>query len=71
MCKICIKVFLSIKFKIKASPKQYLESDSHLTVHIEWYDSIMLFNHIYHKYDDIARTHCHQMRYGNDISLII
>lgn len=47
---------------IKASPKQYLESDSHLTVHIEWYDSIMLFNHIYHKYDDIARTHCHQMR---------
>ncbi|KAH9407552.1 hypothetical protein TYRP_012374 [Tyrophagus putrescentiae] len=47
---------------IKASPKRYLENESHLTVLVEWFDSIMLFNHIYHKYDDIARMHCHQMR---------
>ncbi|KAI2807259.1 hypothetical protein BLOT_009222 [Blomia tropicalis] len=48
--------------KVKESPKVYLESDNKLTVHVEWCDSIMLFNHIYHKYDDISRTHCHQMR---------
>ncbi|XP_075585063.1 uncharacterized protein LOC124494413 isoform X3 [Dermatophagoides farinae] len=47
---------------IKSSGKKYLENDTNLTVHVEWYDSIMLFNHIYHKYDDIARMHCHQMR---------
>lgn len=49
--------------QIKESPKVYLENEKCLTVHVEWCDSIMLFNHIYHKYDDISRTHCHQMRY--------
>nr|XP_046914060.1 UPF0746 protein DDB_G0281095-like [Dermatophagoides farinae] len=47
--------------KIKESPKIYLENEK-LTVHVEWCDSIMLFNHIYHKYDDITRIHGHQMR---------
>lgn len=47
---------------LKESPKDYLTDDSHLTVHIEWIDSIMLFNERYHKYDDLARIHCHQMR---------
>ncbi|KAF7491884.1 hypothetical protein SSS_01888 [Sarcoptes scabiei] len=47
--------------KIKESPKIYLENEK-LTVHVEWCDSIMLFNHIYHKYDDITRVHGHQMR---------
>lgn len=48
--------------KIRESPKVYLEMEGHLTVHIEWCDSLMLFNHIYHKYDDISRIHCQQMR---------
>ncbi|KAH9424047.1 hypothetical protein DERP_008895 [Dermatophagoides pteronyssinus] len=47
--------------KIKETPKIYLENEK-LTVHVEWCDSIMLFNHIYHKYDDITRIHGHQMR---------
>lgn len=46
---------------LKVSPKDYLELNC-LTVHIEWIDSIMLFNHTYHKYDDLSRIHCHQMR---------
>lgn len=47
---------------LKLNPKDYLENDTYLTVHIEWIDSIMLFNHLYHKYDDLARIHCQQMR---------
>lgn len=30
----------------------------------------MLFNHIYHKYDDITRIHGHQMRYENFLFLL-
>lgn len=47
---------------LKVSPKSYLESEGHLTVHIEWIDSILLFSHTYHKYDDLARIHAAQMR---------
>ncbi|RWS26430.1 uncharacterized protein B4U80_08312, partial [Leptotrombidium deliense] len=47
---------------IQVSPKDYLEMEGHLTVHIEWVDSILLFNNLYHKYDDLARIHSHQMR---------
>ncbi|CAG2168116.1 unnamed protein product [Oppiella nova] len=51
-----------LSHQIKESPKVYLEMEGQLTVHIEWCDSMMLFNHIYHKYDDIPRIHCQQMR---------
>ena len=47
---------------LKVSPKDYLTDDSYLTVHIEWIDSILCFNEKYHKYDDLARIYCHQMR---------
>ncbi|XP_054164349.1 uncharacterized protein LOC128962050 isoform X2 [Oppia nitens] len=51
-----------ISQQIRDSPKVYLEMEGQLTVHIEWCDSMMLFNHIYHKYDDLSRIHCQQMR---------
>lgn len=47
---------------IKESPNLYLESNGNLTVHIEWLESILLFNSSYHKYDDIFHLHCHQMK---------
>ncbi|GIY91233.1 uncharacterized protein CDAR_127091 [Caerostris darwini] len=33
-----------------------------VTIEIEWLDSLLLFSAIYHKYDDIRRLHCHQMK---------
>ncbi|RWS03481.1 hypothetical protein B4U79_07028, partial [Dinothrombium tinctorium] len=47
---------------IQVSPKDYLEMEGHLTVHIEWVDSILLFNNLYHKYDDLPRIQGQQMR---------
>ncbi|EEC09523.1 hypothetical protein ISCGN_000347 [Ixodes scapularis] len=40
----------------------YLDGSGSLTVHVEWLDSQLLFGSTYHKYDDIARTQCHQMK---------
>ncbi|XP_054721728.1 uncharacterized protein LOC129231438 [Uloborus diversus] len=40
----------------------YKETNKSLTVQIEWLDSLLLFSATYHKYDDIRRLHCHQMK---------
>ncbi|KPM09906.1 hypothetical protein QR98_0084520 [Sarcoptes scabiei] len=55
---------------IKSVPKKYLENETNLTIHVEWLDSIMLFNHIYNKYDDIERIHCHQMSSASERELL-
>ncbi|GBM85282.1 hypothetical protein AVEN_46219-1 [Araneus ventricosus] len=38
------------------------ETNKSVTIEIEWLDSLLLFSAIYHKYDDIRRLHCHQMK---------
>ncbi|XP_064466638.1 uncharacterized protein LOC135377855 [Ornithodoros turicata] len=48
--------------EIRESASMYLDSSGHLTVHVEWLDSQLLFGATYHKYDDIARLQCHQMK---------
>ncbi|KAH9361994.1 hypothetical protein HPB48_014933 [Haemaphysalis longicornis] len=48
--------------QIRESAGMYLDGAGNLTVHVEWLDSQLLFGATYHKYDDIARTQCHQMK---------
>lgn len=48
--------------EIRESAGMYLDGSGNLTVHVEWLDSQLLFGSTYHKYDDIARTQCHQMK---------
>lgn len=48
--------------EVRESASMYLDGSGSLTVHVEWLDSQLLFGSTYHKYDDIARTQCHQMK---------
>ncbi|KAF8787793.1 hypothetical protein HNY73_009355 [Argiope bruennichi] len=48
--------------KVHEMNSAYLENNTHLTVHIEWLESVLLFSALYHKYDDVCRIHGHQMK---------
>uniref|UniRef100_T1IZ86 MATH domain-containing protein n=1 Tax=Strigamia maritima TaxID=126957 RepID=T1IZ86_STRMM len=40
----------------------FLDDSNHLIVHIEWIESVILFQASYHKYDEICRAQNYQMR---------
>ncbi|XP_054710150.1 uncharacterized protein LOC129219863 [Uloborus diversus] len=48
--------------QVREMNSAYLENNTHLTVHIEWLESMLLFSALYHKYDDVCRIHGHQMK---------
>ncbi|XP_035207201.1 uncharacterized protein LOC118182039 [Stegodyphus dumicola] len=48
--------------QVREMNSAYLENNTHLTIHIEWLESMLLFSALYHKYDDVCRIHGHQMK---------
>lgn len=41
---------------------EYFSDRSQVRLQIEWEDSYLLFQAVYHKYDDVTRVHNYQMR---------
>nr|XP_018908729.1 PREDICTED: uncharacterized protein LOC109038201 [Bemisia tabaci] len=58
---IIIETDISIK-ELREPGCPYLTAKGQLRVQVEWADSYLLFQATYHKYDDVTRLHCQQMR---------